>query len=170
MADRPASPLLPACKLWQKASRSGTVYYVGRLGGLRVLVLPNSRRETDGDHTHTMMFAEAPPTTRPIDTTASSPEQSPPPAPRSQPRTKRRSGPNAPKSHALARWYQRSPVTTDTALRGALLVIARHCPEIANTADLEFRIPTGGGHRRGEVVRLHRAGEPTVAMAVRTFD
>jgi hypothetical protein len=30
------------------------------MGGVRVMVLENNRREGDGDNTHTLMFAEAP--------------------------------------------------------------------------------------------------------------
>jgi hypothetical protein len=43
--------MIPAAKLWEKASAKGN---------LRVLVLENNRREGDADNTHTLMFAEAP--------------------------------------------------------------------------------------------------------------
>ena len=52
--------MLTACKLWEKTSAKGNRYLIGRMGGVRVLVLENNRRESDGDNTHTLMFAEVP--------------------------------------------------------------------------------------------------------------
>lgn len=51
--------MLPACKLYARTSGKGTSYLVGRLGGLRVLVMPKREAEA-GDHTHTLLLAEAP--------------------------------------------------------------------------------------------------------------
>lgn len=53
--------LLPACRLWTKVSaKTGTIYLAGKLGGLRVLVMP--RRDDDpGDHTHNLLIGEAAP-------------------------------------------------------------------------------------------------------------
>jgi hypothetical protein len=52
--------VIPACKLWEKVSAKGNRYLIGRMGGVRVMVLENNRREGDSDSTHTLMFAEAP--------------------------------------------------------------------------------------------------------------
>jgi hypothetical protein len=51
--------MLPACKLYARTSGKGTSYLMGRLGGLRVLVMPKREAEA-GDHTHTLLLAEAP--------------------------------------------------------------------------------------------------------------
>ncbi len=52
------SPLLPACRLFKKTSAHGGGYLTGRLGGLRVLVMPK-RGGDEGDHTHTLLIGEA---------------------------------------------------------------------------------------------------------------
>jgi hypothetical protein len=52
--------MIPACRLWEKTSAKGNRYLIGRMGGVRVMVLENNRRESEGDNTHTLMFAEAP--------------------------------------------------------------------------------------------------------------
>jgi hypothetical protein len=44
----------------QTVSGKGNRYLIGRMGGVRVMVLEYSRREGDDDNTHTLMFAEAP--------------------------------------------------------------------------------------------------------------
>ncbi len=55
-----ASPMLAAAKLWRRTSAKGTSYLTGRLGGLKVVIL--SRRDgEEGDHSHVLMVAEAPP-------------------------------------------------------------------------------------------------------------
>jgi hypothetical protein len=46
--------------LWEKTSAKGNRYFVGRMGGVRVLVMENSRAESERDGTHTLFFAEAP--------------------------------------------------------------------------------------------------------------
>lgn len=54
-------PLFEACRLWLKKSASGHSYLVGRLGGVRVLVM--ARRDGDGEpadtHTHVLLFGRA---------------------------------------------------------------------------------------------------------------
>jgi hypothetical protein len=60
-----SSPLLQATKLWQRTSARGTTYMSGRLGGVKVVILPN-RDYVEGDsvnsHTHTMFFQDGSPT------------------------------------------------------------------------------------------------------------
>ena len=55
--------MIPACKLWEKVSAKGNRYPVGRLGSVRVLVMPNTRPEREGDATHVLMFADGQPNT-----------------------------------------------------------------------------------------------------------
>jgi hypothetical protein len=50
--------MLPAAKLWNRTSGKGQTYLAGRLGGVRVLVMPKRGGE-EGDHTHVLIFAEA---------------------------------------------------------------------------------------------------------------
>ena len=52
--------MLPATRLWRRKSAKGVDYLAGRLGGLRVLIMPRREGE-EGDHSHVMLFAEAPP-------------------------------------------------------------------------------------------------------------
>jgi hypothetical protein len=54
-----SGPMLAACKLYPRTSGAGRPYLVGRLGGLRLLVLPKREGE-GGEHTHMLMLAEAP--------------------------------------------------------------------------------------------------------------
>jgi hypothetical protein len=35
--------VIPACKLWEKVSAKGNRYLIGRMGGVRVMVMTNSR-------------------------------------------------------------------------------------------------------------------------------
>ena len=58
---RPSAPLLPACRLWEKTSASGTRYLVGRWGGVKVLILPNRERQGDNEASHVLLIAEAAP-------------------------------------------------------------------------------------------------------------
>lgn len=51
--------MLPACKLYSRTSAKGAPYLIGRLGGLRVLVMPKRDAEA-GDHSHVLLIAEAP--------------------------------------------------------------------------------------------------------------
>jgi hypothetical protein len=56
-----SSALLQAARLWEKTSGKGTRYMQGRLGGVKVVILPN-RDYVEGDpvnsHTHTMFFQD----------------------------------------------------------------------------------------------------------------
>jgi hypothetical protein len=56
-----SSPLLQAARLWERTSARGTRYMSGRLGGARVVILPN-RDYAEGDqvngHTHVMYFQD----------------------------------------------------------------------------------------------------------------
>lgn len=52
------SPLLRATGLWLRTSARGGEYLVGRLGGLKVLVLANRDKVADDDPTHVLYFAE----------------------------------------------------------------------------------------------------------------
>jgi len=52
--------MIPACRLWEKLSAKGNRYLIGRLGGARVLVMPNTRPESGDDSTHTLFFTDAP--------------------------------------------------------------------------------------------------------------
>jgi hypothetical protein len=58
VGQRKGSPLLPACKLYQKTSANGRGYLIGRLGGLRVLIMPKRDNE-EGEHTHNLLLSEA---------------------------------------------------------------------------------------------------------------
>jgi hypothetical protein len=51
--------MLTAARLWRKTSAKGVDYLTGRLGGVRVLVMPR-REGDDGDHSHVLLFADAP--------------------------------------------------------------------------------------------------------------
>ena len=55
-----AGPMLTAAKLWRRTSAKGTDYLTGRLGGVKVIILPGRDGE-EGDHTHVMLFAEPAP-------------------------------------------------------------------------------------------------------------
>jgi hypothetical protein len=52
--------MIPACRLWEKVSAKGNRYLIGRLGGVRVLVMPNTRAQSGDDSTHTLFFTDAP--------------------------------------------------------------------------------------------------------------
>ncbi len=57
-ADNRGGAMLSAAKLWKRTSGKGMAYLAGRLGGVRVLVMPK-REGDEGDHTHVLIFAEA---------------------------------------------------------------------------------------------------------------
>ena len=63
MSDKTTTPrsgtLLPAARLWRRTSAKGADYLAGRLGGVKVLVMPRREGEA-GDHTHVLFFADAP--------------------------------------------------------------------------------------------------------------
>lgn len=50
---------LKATGLWERTSAKGNTYFVGRWGGVKVLILPNRDRENDDDPTHLLFIAEA---------------------------------------------------------------------------------------------------------------
>ena len=56
-----SSPLLQAARLWERTSGKGTRYMSGRLGGVKVVILPN-RDFIEGDqangHTHVLFFQD----------------------------------------------------------------------------------------------------------------
>jgi hypothetical protein len=52
--------MIPACRLWEKTSAKGNRYLIGRLGGVRVMVLANTRPEPGDTSTHALMFDAAP--------------------------------------------------------------------------------------------------------------
>jgi len=52
-------PLFEACRLFKKTSANGHTYLVGRMGGVRVLVMANRQRQGDDDATHTLLFSRA---------------------------------------------------------------------------------------------------------------
>jgi hypothetical protein len=56
-----SSPLLQAARLWEKTSGKGTRYMQGRLGGVKLVILPN-RDYLEGDpangHTHNLFFQD----------------------------------------------------------------------------------------------------------------
>jgi hypothetical protein len=52
--------LIKAAKLWAKTSqKTGGVYYVGRMGGVWVLVMENRDRQGDGDPMHFLLLGDA---------------------------------------------------------------------------------------------------------------
>lgn len=53
------SRLIKAAGLWRKTSAAGNEYLTGRLGGLRVLIMPNKDKTTDADATHVLLIGEA---------------------------------------------------------------------------------------------------------------
>ena len=61
MSDRTSPPMLQAAKLWEKTSAAGRKYLVGRLGGVRVLVLENRDRGTEGEPDWHLVFADGSP-------------------------------------------------------------------------------------------------------------
>jgi hypothetical protein len=53
------APLIRAAGLWRKESQKGNVYYVGTLGGLKVLILENRDRDrSEADPTHFLCLGE----------------------------------------------------------------------------------------------------------------
>jgi hypothetical protein len=67
----PNETLLKAGPLWAKTSARGNRYLVGRLGGVKVMILENRDRQDENDPTHTLFFAPAP--ERPRQTGADTP-------------------------------------------------------------------------------------------------
>jgi hypothetical protein len=52
--------LIPAAKLWENVSAKGNRYFVGRMSGVKILVMENNRREDENDASHTLFFTDAP--------------------------------------------------------------------------------------------------------------
>jgi hypothetical protein len=51
------APLLRAAGLWRKTSKNGRDYYVGALGGVKVLILENTDRDRgENDPTHYLLL------------------------------------------------------------------------------------------------------------------
>ena len=57
-------PPLVLTRLWAKTSAKGNTYMVGRLGGVKVLVMENRDKQTEDDPTHVLMVADAPDSSR----------------------------------------------------------------------------------------------------------
>ena len=77
-----SSPLLQAAKLWEKTSGKGTRYMQGRLGGVKVVILPNRDHAEDdplNSHTHILYFQDG-------SATAPRPAERAPTEPRERPR------------------------------------------------------------------------------------
>lgn len=51
------NPMLLAAKLWERTSAAGNSYLVGRLGGVRVLVMRNRGAGTEGEPDWHLFFA-----------------------------------------------------------------------------------------------------------------
>ena len=54
------APSFRAARLFRKTSQKGSVYFVGRLGGVRVTLLKSRDTADDGSEIWNLMFAEAP--------------------------------------------------------------------------------------------------------------
>ena len=50
----PRAPMIEAGRLYSRTSARGTDYLTGRLGGLKLVVLPK-RDGDEGDHSHVLM-------------------------------------------------------------------------------------------------------------------
>lgn len=72
-----SSPLLQAARLWERTSGKGTRYMSGRLGGVKVVILPN-RDYVEGNsvngHTHILFFQDGS-ATQPKATAAAAPAE-----------------------------------------------------------------------------------------------
>jgi hypothetical protein len=53
-----SAPMLQAARLWEKTSAAGNVYLVGRLGGVRVLILRNRAAGTEGEPDWNLFFVD----------------------------------------------------------------------------------------------------------------
>lgn len=60
MSASPSSfaSMLKAAGVWQKVSAKGNTYFVGRLGGVRILIFENRDRSGENDPTHFLYFAD----------------------------------------------------------------------------------------------------------------
>jgi hypothetical protein len=60
-AERPrvsGGAMLKAAGLWQKTSAKGNDYFVGRLGGVKILILENRDRDTENEPSHHLFFVD----------------------------------------------------------------------------------------------------------------
>jgi hypothetical protein len=60
-----SSALLQAARLWERTSARGTRYMSGRLGGVRVVIMPNrdfAAADPTNSHTHILYFQDGTPT------------------------------------------------------------------------------------------------------------
>jgi hypothetical protein len=56
-----SSALLQAARLWERTSAKGTRYMSGRLGGVRVVIMPNrdfAEDDAANSHTHILYFQD----------------------------------------------------------------------------------------------------------------
>jgi hypothetical protein len=58
MNGKKYTPMLKAGGLWAKTSAKGGRYLTGRLGGVKVLILPNKDRQDDNDPSHLLFFVD----------------------------------------------------------------------------------------------------------------
>jgi hypothetical protein len=89
------APMLQAAKLWEKTSAKGNVYLIGRLGGMRILILRNRDAGSDGEPDWHLFFTDGAP--------RAAPETSPKPAAYSAPRRRQQRRPRREPEMAAAR-------------------------------------------------------------------
>jgi hypothetical protein len=53
-----SAPMLLAAKLWEKVSAKGNRYFIGRLGGVRILILENRSRGAEGEPDWQLFFCD----------------------------------------------------------------------------------------------------------------
>jgi hypothetical protein len=51
------SELIELCGLWRQRSQSGTDYLAGSLGGARIMIFKNTRKETDNQPDYRLLIA-----------------------------------------------------------------------------------------------------------------
>jgi hypothetical protein len=94
----PNETLLRAAALWEKTSQQGRRYFVGRLGGVKLVIFEKRDRQSEDDPTHELFFAPAP--ERPRGDRGGQPRQASPrqqrPQPTRQPGQPRQYGPPEP--------------------------------------------------------------------------
>ena len=77
------APKLPFCRLYQKKSSNGNIYFAGRLGGNKVLMFRDRATADDGTPIWQVYLQEAPPTPgqpyEVVQGTAVNPNSLPPP-------------------------------------------------------------------------------------------
>ena len=83
-----SSALLQAARLWERTSGKGTRYMAGRLGGVKLVILPNRDHAEDdpaNSHTHILYFQDG-------SATSPRPAEHAPAEPRERPRKADRAG------------------------------------------------------------------------------